>query len=134
MGKYFTIEELCRSDTAKRKGIDNTPTQGVVDNLNELITNVLDPVREAWGQPIYVNSGYRCKRLNSDPSIKGAKNSQHLYGEAADIDTRKGKDMNKRLFEYIRKNVEYDQLINEHDYSWVHVSFRKKNRKQTFSL
>ena len=64
MGKYFSIEELCKSDTATEKGIDNTPSSEVVEKLNMLIDNVLDPLREAYGKPIYVNSGYRCPALN----------------------------------------------------------------------
>ena len=62
--KYFTIEELTRSTTARLRGIDNTPSQQVINNLIALVDNVLDPLREAWGKPIHVNSGYRCRALN----------------------------------------------------------------------
>ena len=62
--KYFTIEELTRSTTARQRGIDNTPSQQVIDNLTALVNNVLDPLRQAWGKPIHVNSGYRCPALN----------------------------------------------------------------------
>jgi hypothetical protein len=118
--KYFSIKELCRSVKAKKLGIDNTPTDNAVENMTRLIKVVLDPLREAYGQPITVNSGYRSPALNQ--VTKGAsKNSQHLTGEAADI-TVGSKEGNKWLFEYIRDNLPYDQLIDEYDYSWVHVS------------
>lgn len=117
--KYFTIKELCRSTKAKKLGIDNTPTDKAVENMTRLIDVVLDPLREAYGEAITVNSGYRSPALNK--AVGGAKNSQHMTGEAADI-TVGTKEGNKWLFEYIRDNLPYDQLIDEYDYSWVHVS------------
>lgn len=118
--KWFSIEELCRSKTAKELGIDNTPTPQAVENMTRLINVVLDPLREAYGKPITTNSGYRSTSLNK--VTKGAsKTSQHMTGEAVDI-TVKSKEGNKWLFEYIRDNLPYDQLIDEYDYSWVHVS------------
>ncbi len=117
--KYFSVKELCCSVKAKKLGIDNTPTDKAVENMTRLIKVVLDPLREAYGQPITVNSGYRSPALNK--AVGGAKNSQHMTGEAADI-TVGSKEGNKWLFEYIRDNLPYDQLIDEYDYSWVHVS------------
>ena len=81
--KYFTIRELTKSNTAVRKGINNTPNSTIINSLTELINNVLDPLREKWGAPIKVSSGYRCPALNR--AIGGATNSQHMKGEAADI-------------------------------------------------
>ena len=81
--KYFTIKELTRSTTAQLRGIDNTPSQQVINNLTALVENVLDPLREAWGAPIHVNSGYRCPALNK--AVSGVPASQHMLGEAADI-------------------------------------------------
>lgn len=118
--KYFTIEELCRSATAKKLGIDNTPTAQAVDNMTRLINVVLDPLREAYGKPIIVNSGYRSVPLNK--AVGGARNSQHTKGEAADI-TVGSKEGNQWLFNYIRDHLDYDQLIDEYDYRWVHVSY-----------
>lgn len=130
--KYFTIDELCRSQTAVEKGISNTPTDDIIDSLSDLVENVLDPARERLGVRIVVNSGYRCLELNK--AVKGAANSQHTKGEAADLTTG-NKAENKRLFEIIRDNLQFDQLINEHDFSWVHVSFRKgSNRKQLLKI
>ena len=131
--KYFTIEETIKSSTATAKRIDNTPNQTVIDSLTKLIEAVLDPLREWYGKPIRVNSGYRCKALNKAVGSK-AKNSQHLYGEAADI-TAGSKEENEKLFNYIKDNLEFDQLINESDFSWVHVSYREgRLRKQVLAL
>lgn len=118
--KYFSIKELCRSTTAKNLGIDNTPTPQAIENMTRLINVVLDPLREAYGKPITTNSGYRSPALNA--VTKGAsKTSQHMTGEAVDI-TVKSKEGNKWLFDYIKENLPYDQLIDEYNYSWIHVS------------
>lgn len=131
--KYFTIEEMIKSSTATAKRIDNTPNQTVIDSLTKLIEAVLDPLREWYGKPIKVNSGYRCEALNKAVGSK-AKKSQHLYGEAADI-TAGSKAENEKLFNYIKDNLPFDQLINESDFSWVHVSYREgRLRKQVLAL
>lgn len=131
--KYFTIEEMTKSSTATAKHIDNTPNQTAIDNLTKLIEIVLDPLREWYGKPIRVNSGYRCKVLNKAVGSK-AKNSQHLYGEATDI-TAGSKAENEKLFNYIKDNLPFDQLINESNFSWVHVSYREgRLRKQVLAL
>ncbi len=134
MGKYFTINELTKSSTAQRLHINNNPTQEVKDNLNKLIDNVLDPLRELYGKPIIVNSGYRCTKLNK--AIGGAKNSQHLVGQASDIRTvQNTKESNKELFELIKNSkLPFDQLINEYDYNWVHVSYSPRNRRQVLTI
>lgn len=131
--KYFTIEEMTESSTAKAKDIDNTPSQEILAKLQKLIEAILDPLREWYGKPIKVNSGYRCEALNKVVGSK-ANNSQHLYGEAADI-TAGSKEENKKLFEYIKDNLPFDQLINESDFSWIHVSYREgRLRKQVLVL
>ena len=131
--KYFTMKELAKSSTAEKLGIDTTPTSEASAQLSNLVTHVLDPLREMYGKPITVNSGYRCPKLND--AVGGAKNSQHMRGEAADI-TAGSKTENKKLFELIRDNLPFDQLIDESDYSWVHVSYvsSSRNRKQILSL
>lgn len=113
---YFTIEELCKS----RPGYDNTPSEEIKKNLQQLIDKVLDPMREAYGAAVNVTSGYRSPAYNK--AIGGAKNSQHMKGQAADLQTKEGKAGNKRLFDIIRKQGNFDQLINEKDYQWIHVS------------
>ena len=130
--KYFSIKEMTKTNTATAKGIDNTPDQTITDNLTKLIEAVLDPLREWYSKPIIVNSGYRCEALNK--AIGGAKSSQHMLGEAADI-TVGSKEENEKLFDYIKDNLEFDQLINESDFSWVHVSYREgRLRKQVLEL
>lgn len=131
--KYFTIEELCRSTTAEHKGIDNRCGKEVAVNLTALVDNVLDPLRTWYGKPITVNSGYRCPVLNK--AVGGAATSQHMSGQAADITTG-DRGQNKLLFEYIHKSLPFDQLIDESDFAWVHVSYRAdgKNRKQVLKL
>ena len=130
--KHFTIKELSHSDTALAKGIDNFPTAEAISNLTKLVDNVLDPLREKYGKPISVSSGYRSAILNR--SVNGATSSQHRLGEAADITTG-SKDENRRLFAIIENELLFDQLIDEKDFSWVHVSFREgRNRKQVLKL
>ena len=130
--KYFTIQELSHSDTAVARGIDNCPTAEAIHNLTKLVENVLDPLREKYGKPIRIRSGYRSAILNR--SVNGATSSQHRVGEAADI-TVGSKEENRKLFEIIRLELPFDQLIDERDFSWVHVSFREgRNRKQVLKL
>lgn len=130
--KHFTMGELLRSSTADAHGINNKCDISSASALKALAENVLDPARESIGVPIYVNSGYRSPQLNR--LVGGTPNSQHTKGEAADITTGT-KEGNKALFEYIRDNLPYDQLINEKDYSWVHVSYKKSgNRKEVLNL
>lgn len=133
MNNYFTYQELIKSSTADKKGINNIPNKEEEENIYKLINNVLNPVREMWGSPIIVNSGFRSIELNK--SVGGASNSQHLTGNAADITTGT-KEGNKRLFDMIvNSNIEFDQLIDENNFSWIHISFNQcKNRKQVLHL
>ena len=121
---------MTKSATAQRKGIKNDPSIQVCKSLTALIEKVLDPLREAYGKPIIVTSGYRCEKLNK--AVGGAASSQHVKGEAADIrsvpDTP---EENKKLFDLIVKlGLPFDQLINEYNYDWVHVSFGARHRRQ----
>lgn len=124
--KYFTIKELTKSSTAETKGIDNTPTPEVERNLTALVDNILDGVREIYGKPITVNSGYRCPELNK--AVGGSATSDHVKGFAADI-TGGSKEENERLFYLIKYNFNFKQLIDEKDFSWVHVSYDPSNLK-----
>ena len=119
--RYFTINELSASETAKEHGIKNVPDPLEVANLHELVDNVLDPLRDAWGGPITVNSGFRCNELNI--LVGGATNSHHKYGMAADI-TVGSKDKNRKLFELVLKlKLPFTQLIDERHYRWIHISY-----------
>ena len=112
-------------------GIDNTPTPEVVANLTALVEEVLDPLRERYGRPIHVSSGYRCPRLNK--AVGGATTSQHVKGEAADIYVAKAKEM-AMLFSLIYYILPYDQLIwergNDEAPAWIHVSYREGNNRR----
>ena len=143
MFKYFTLEELFHSDKAVSMGLDNDPrntlsvdnSEIIITNITRLVVEVLDPARELLGKPISVSSGYRSEKLNK--AVGGANTSQHLLGEAADITCYN----NKYLFDIIKQNLIFDQLILEEStingkkVEWVHVSYRKgKNRKQAFRM
>lgn len=133
MAKYFTLGELCKSDVAVEKRIENTPDNPTIERMQALMDECLDKVREMWGKPIGVNSGYRSAELNK--AVGGAKNSQHLRGEAADITTGT-KENNRKLFDLIvASDIPFDQLIDESDYRWLHISYCKDyNRKQVLHL
>ena len=135
---HFTIEELYASDTAKRLGIQNKPSVREMVNLVYLAAYVLEPLRKAMGKPIKISSGYRCERLNK--AVGGVYNSQHLKGQAADIDIQGDMAFGRKIFDYIRDHLPFDQLIWEHNKSgtyWVHVSFVYpdfgKNRKNVIN-
>jgi hypothetical protein len=132
---HFTIDELYASQTAKARGIQNKPGVPEIINLVYLAAYVLEPLREAMGEPIKIGSGYRCPALNR--AVGGVANSQHIKGQAADLcidgDLKKG----KRWFEWIRQHCQFDQLIWEHNAKgsyWVHVSYVHppfgRNRRQ----
>lgn len=122
----FTLEELIHSNTAKNRGIDNTPNQQALDNLTRLAKEVLQPIRTEWGKPLIVSSGYRSYRLNQ--AVRGAANSDHRYGAAADIHTLTNyASDNNKLFDLITKmasegKIHCRQIIDEYGYQWVHVS------------
>lgn len=122
-----------KSQTAERKGIDNTPNEKVLAKMRIVGKKVFDKMREHFGVPVGVSSFYRSPELNK--AIGGAKNSQHVKGEAIDIDADMfGGVTNKQIFDYIRKNLDFDQLISEFGTekkpAWIHVSYATKNRKQ----
>ena len=121
---------MTKSATAQRKGIKNDPSIQVCKALTALIEKVLDPLREVYGKPIIVTSGYRCEKLNK--AVGGAASSQHVKGEAADIrSVQDTPEENKKLFDLIVKlGLPFDQLINEYNYDWVHVSFGARHRRQ----
>lgn len=134
--KYFTIEELCRSEKAKECNIDNTPTEKQKVYMRLLIINILDPLREKYGKSIWVNSGFRSEELNI--AVGGSLTSHHRCRDgyaAADI-TRKNKQENIKLFNLIQEmNLPFCQLILENGGQWVHVSFNPKDiRREVLEL
>lgn len=138
ISKNFSLEELTFSTTAARRGINNTPDAKVTERLTRLCKDVLQPLREAYGAPIVVSSGYRCPALNK--AVGGANTSQHLSGEAADI--RAISDLpadNKRLFDCAKRlvdsgKIKVGQLIDEYEYNWVHISLPGKKINQILHL
>lgn len=129
--KYFSIKELTKSETATKKGIDNTPNAEQIKNMETLINNLLDPIREQWGAVIYVTSGFRSVALNK--AVGGVSNSHHLGGYAADL-TVKSQAGNKALFDMIRRSkLKWTQLISEKTTAqgcgWVHISYVPNNLK-----
>ena len=122
---YFSISELTASATALREGIDNRPSKCAYHLLHVLVQQLLDPIREAWGEPIVVSSGYRCKELNT--LIGGVKNSHHMLGCAADIIAGNRAD-HRRLFKLIQQmqqegRIKFTQLIWEGNGRWIHISY-----------
>lgn len=136
--KYFTIEELCQSETAEKYKIDNTPSEEIKKNLETLVDCLLDPLREAWGSPIIINSGYRCPILNK--AIGGSKTSSHMSGWSVDMRPKNGKmeEFKKFVVQFIKTRF-WDQCILEKsgDVEWVHLSLYNnsgKQRKMIFSI
>jgi len=134
LSKNFSLEELTFSITANNHGINNTPNAEAKACLRRLAVDVLQPIRDAWGQPIVVTSGYRCPRLNK--AVGGVANSQHVYGQAADIKAANPAD-NGKLFACIRKlvkdgRIKVGQLIWEYgtrrNPRWVHVSLPRSGK------
>ena len=130
LSKNFSLAEITRSSTAKRIGIDNAPNKEHLNNIQTLIRKVVQPLRDAIG-PVRISSGYRSPALNR--AINGSNKSQHCKGEALDLQFWENGEMNnKKIYDWILSSgIDFDQMINEFDYSWIHISFNEfKNRKQ----
>jgi len=129
LSKNFTLSEITRSNTAKRLGISNEPTKEHIKNIQNLITKIIQPMRNDIGA-IRISSGYRSSELNR--AIGGSSKSQHCKGQALDLQYwSDGKMDNKKIYDWLIDNaVEFDQMINEFDFAWIHLSLKeKKNRK-----
>jgi hypothetical protein len=131
LSKNFSLAEFTKSETATRKGLDNTPTPEVIQNLQKLVDNIIQPIREAINKPININSGYRAPEVNA--SVGGSKTSDHCKGQAADIEINGM--ANGDLAQYIVDNYKFTQVILEFytagipDSGWVHVSYDPNNLK-----
>lgn len=148
LSEHFSLAEFTRSATATARGIDNTPSSAVIENLRNLCEKVLEPLRQWYGKPITISSGYRCPELNK--VVGGAKNSQHMTGEAADLQppllSPRGEKLSdseriailKQWLAYIKSHLPHDQLILERNSPtsktfWIHVACKRnvnKNRGQ----
>jgi hypothetical protein len=132
LSKHLDLAEVTRSESAKREGIINMPTPEHYENLKVIAEKIFEPIREHFGVPILISSGYRSEALNV--YIGGSRSSDHSKGRALDLDMDGSSSgvTNKMIFNFIKDNLEYDQLINEFDFGWVHVGYRlNANRKQT---
>jgi zinc D-Ala-D-Ala carboxypeptidase len=134
LSKNLALAEVTRSETAKRRGISNMPTPEHIENFKKLAENVFQPIRDHFGVPIRISSGYRSAALNK--AIGGASSSQHCKGEAIDIDMDGTTVTNKQIFDFVKDNVNFDQMIWEFgtdaNPDWVHVSYNSDGaqRKQ----
>lgn len=127
LSKNLSLKEAVKSNTATRLGIDNTPSQEAINSLKAIAEHVFQPLRDHFGIPIGVSSGYRSPELNK--VIKGSKTSQHMAGEALDLDADiYGGVSNKEIFEFIKDNLTFDQMIwefgDDNEPDWVHVSYK----------
>ena len=127
--KYFTFTEFERSDTATKFAIDNTMPESAKKNVAALVDTILDPLREAWGKPIIVTSGYRCQELNK--AVGGVPTSMHLEGRAADITTGNVVD-NRRLWKLIQDlKLPFFELIGQnYDFRWLHISYNPARQQR----
>ncbi|MCI6828826.1 MAG: D-Ala-D-Ala carboxypeptidase family metallohydrolase [Prevotella sp.] len=138
--RNFTYEELCNSNVAERRGINNRPRtkeeeKRVIENLKALCMEVLQPLRDFLGKPVVISSGYRCAELNK--AVGGVRNSQHMKGEAADIHVENTEHLLK-IMHFIMDETDFDQVIWERNRAgtqWVHVSYKREgvNRHQVMS-
>ena len=130
LSEHLTLAEVTKSQTATRLGIDNTPTIDHMESLRAVAKKVFEPIRNRFGVPIAVTSGYRSKGLNE--AIRGSRSSQHCKGQALDIDADVyGRVTNAEIFHYIKDHIDFDQLIwefgDDKNPDWVHVSYVERN-------
>ena len=132
ISKHISLKEALRSDTAKRLGLDNFPPNDILVKMRDTAENVFEPLREHFGEPICISSFYRSEELNK--AIGGSSTSQHCHGEAIDIDDVYSKATNADFFEYIKYNIDFDQLIwefgDDNNPDWVHVSYKSENNRK----
>jgi len=135
ISEHISYKEATRSVTALRLGIDNTPNEYQLQNMEIIAKNVFEPLRKAVGGAIKINSFFRCEDLNK--AIGGSSRSQHCQGRAIDVDDNYGHMSNNDMYKYIKENLDFDQLIFEFpdengNASWIHVSYvdADTNRKR----
>jgi hypothetical protein len=132
ISEHISLEEATISPTALRLGIDNKPNNEQLNNMANVADFCFEPLRKWYGKPIKINSFFRNYELNK--AVGGATNSQHTMGQAIDISAG-SKEENKKLFDWCKKNLYFDQLINEYNYSWVHISYKiSGNRNMTLVI
>lgn len=130
LSKNFTLNEFTKSVSAIRNGIDNSPNAEHIRNIQLLVKYVLQPLREGLNKPIRITSGYRSEALNK--AIKGSKKSQHCKGQAADLQFKVDGVMNNKMIwdKVIELDLPFDQMINEFNYSWIHISYNEEHNRK----
>jgi hypothetical protein len=132
LSKNLSLAEMISSESAKRNGIKNEPTAEHLENMKKLAVNVFQPIRDHFNVPIHISSGYRSLALNK--AIKGSLSSQHLLGQAIDLDMDGTDITNSKIFNYIKDNLVFDQLIwefgTDKNPDWVHVSYESKGKQR----
>ena len=133
ISKHITLQEATESATALRMGIKNTPNEVELEAMKYVAENLFEPIREWYDKPIKINSFYRCLALNK--AVKGSVTSGHVLGNSIDI-SGGNKVENKKIFDFIKTSgLDFDQVINEYDYTWIHISLKKTgNRKQVLKI
>jgi len=131
ISKHISFDEATVSNTATRFRIENNPSDIQLACMKLVAEKCFEPLRTWYNKPIKVNSFFRCESLNA--KVGGSKTSQHVKGEAIDL-SGGNKEENKKLFDWCKENLEFDQLINEYDFTWVHISYTIKNRKQILAI
>jgi zinc D-Ala-D-Ala carboxypeptidase len=133
ISKHISTAEATESATALRLGIKNTPNEVELETMKYVAENLFEPIREWYDKPIKINSFYRCVALNK--AVKGSLTSGHVLGNSIDI-SGGNKVENKKIFDFIKTSgLDYDQVINEYDYTWIHISLKKTgNRKQVLKI
>ena len=136
ISKHISMKEATRSVTAMRLGLDNTPTEEHLDNMKLVANKIFEPLRSWVGGPIRINSFYRGPELNE--AIGGSTKSQHMIGQAVDIDDTYGHKTNAEMFNYIRGNLDFDQMIwefgDDNNPDWVHISYVSEDENRNRCL
>jgi zinc D-Ala-D-Ala carboxypeptidase len=136
ISKHVSYKEGVRSNTALRLDIENVPNDEQLKNMGVVASEVFEPLREWVGGPIKINSFFRCYKLNK--AISGSKTSQHMSGQAMDIDDTFGWKTNTEMFNYVKDNLDFDQMIwefgDDDNPDWVHVSFVSKEENRNRCL
>ena len=133
ISKHIALQEAIESQTALRLGIKNTPNEVELEAMKYVAENLFEPIREWYSKPIIVSSFYRCRELNK--AVKGSLTSGHVLGNSIDISAG-SKAENKKIFDFIKlSGLDFDQVINEYNYTWIHISLKKgNNRKQILTI
>ena len=133
ISKHISTAEATESATALRLGIKNTPNEVELETMKYVAENLFEPIREWYDKPIKINSFYRCVALNK--AVKGSLTSGHVLGNSIDI-SGGNKVENKKIFDFIKTSgLDFDQVINEYDFTWIHISLKKTgNRKQVLKI